>query len=99
MPPSRVTIVEGFFEDTLRPERRGSIPLEQVAIAWVDCDLYASTVPVLDYLADRLPDGAVIVFDDWYHFKARPDRGQQLACSEWLVARPDLRLRQFHRAG
>lgn len=40
-----VTVVEGFFAGTLtRPER---IPLEAVAIAWVDCDLYASTVPAL----------------------------------------------------
>ena len=58
IPAAEVHIVEGFFDDTLaRPEL---IPVEQIAVAWVDCDLYASTVPVLDYLTPRLAQGAVL---------------------------------------
>jgi len=54
VPGSRVTIVEGFFEDTLKAEHRGRVPLERVAIAWIDCDLYASNGP-RSRLSERSP--------------------------------------------
>lgn len=99
VPPSRVTIVPGFFDATLRSDLARAAGPAQVAIAWIDCDYYESTVPVLEYLTDRLPDGAVLVFDDWYNFKGRPDRGEQKACAEWLAANPDFRLTQFFAHG
>jgi hypothetical protein len=99
VPPDRAHIVAGFFADTLaEPER---IPLEQVALAWVDCDLYSSTVPVLDYLAPRLAQGAVLLFDDWFCFKGDPAKGEARACGEWLERNPDISLvpwRQHHWA-
>ncbi len=90
IPPERVTIVEGFFAETLgHPER---IPLDEVAVAFVDCDLYASTVPVLDYLTPKLAQGAVLIFDDWYCFQGAPDRGERRACGEWLERNPQISL-------
>ena len=100
--PRRVTIVEGMYEDTLSRTNRRSVSIDRAAIAWIDCDLYASTVPVLDFLTDVLVDGAVLIFDDWYCFNGRPDRGEQRACSEWLAANPELRLvpsQNFHWGG
>jgi O-methyltransferase len=100
MPSSATTIIEGRFEDTLlAPERIG---LDHVAVAWIDCDLYASTVPVLDYLTERLSPGSVLIFDDWFTFRASPGHGEMRACTEWLERNPELMLapwRQFHFAG
>ena len=100
VPPSAVTVVQGRFEETLRhPEE---IPLRRVAVAWIDCDLYASTVPVLDYLTPRLAPGSILIFDDWFTFRASPERGEMLACSEWLNRNPSISLaswRPFHFAG
>lgn len=81
---NRVKITEGFFDHSLASENSDKIGLENIAVAWIDCDLYESTKPVLDYLTDRLADGAVIIFDDWFCFKGKPNKGEQLACSEWL---------------
>lgn len=90
MPPDQVHIVEGFFDESLaRPEQS---ELESIAIAWVDCDLYASTVPVLDYLTPRLAQGAILIFDDWFCFKAASDMGEAKACHEWLARNPDITL-------
>ncbi len=100
IPPDRVHIVEGYFDDSLAEPQR--IPLQKVAIAYVDCDLYASTVPVLDYLSTRLVHGAVVMFDDWFCFKGSPDLGEAKACREWLERNPDLSLVptwQFNWAG
>lgn len=100
VPLDQVHIVEGFFDATLAgPER---VPLESVAIAWVDCDLYASTVPVLDFLTPRLAHGALLLFDDWFCFKGASDRGEAKACGEWLERNPDISLvpwRQWDWAG
>jgi O-methyltransferase len=100
VPARDVTIVEGFFDQTLSaPE---GIGLDRVAVAWIDCDLYESTVPVLDYLTDRLVPGAVLAFDDWYCFRGARDRGESRACAEWLERNPDISLvrwREFHWAG
>jgi hypothetical protein len=99
---SRVTITEGFFDETLTEARREEIGLRQVAIAVVDCDLYSSTVPVLRFLSDVLVDGAILIFDDWYCFKSSPQHGEQRACREWLLEQPGLRLaeyRSFHWSG
>lgn len=100
MPADKVHIVEGFFDATLaHPE---GIPLERVAVAWIDCDLYASTVPVLDYLTPRLAQGAVMLFDDWFCFRGARDKGEAKACGEWLERNPDISLVpwwQFNWAG
>jgi hypothetical protein len=92
VPPSRVSVVEGLFEQTLDPDARTTVGVRQAAVAVIDCDLYASTVLVLDFLTDLLVDGSVLIFDDWYTFKGRPDRGEQRATAEWLRRNPRLRL-------
>ena len=45
-----------------------SINAKNIAYARVDCDLYEPTVEVLQYLTDRLVDGAILFFDDWTYF-------------------------------
>jgi O-methyltransferase len=99
VPGSDIEVVEGFFDATLKPEVAEP---RQVAIAWVDCDLYLSTVPVLDFLTDRLAQGAILLFDDWFCFKGDADAGEQKACGEWLARNPGITLvpwRQFNWAG
>ncbi len=98
----RLRAVEGFYDQTLRSPKSGALELERVAIAWIDCDLYESTVPVLEFLTDRLVNGAILIFDDWYCFDGGPDKGEQLACAEWLQANPHLRLveyQNYHAGG
>ena len=100
--PGRVTVVEGFYDESLRDLKPRDIGLEAASIVWIDCDLYSSTVPVLDFVTDLVRDGTVVLFDDWYCFRARPDRGEQQACREWLERNPSIRLvpyRTFHWAG
>ena len=99
---SRVTIVEGFFDSTLVRTNQPAIGLDAAAIVWIDCDLYGSTVPALNYVTELLVDGSVLVFDDWFCYHGRPDRGEQRACAEWLEQNPQLSLvpyRDFHWAG
>jgi O-methyltransferase len=99
---ARLRIVEGYYDKTLREPNVGSIELEKVAVAWIDCDLYESTVPVLEFLTDRLANGAILIFDDWFCFNGSSEKGEQLACAEWLAANPDIQLveyQNYHAGG
>lgn len=92
---NRVVTVKGWFADTLRPEKVRDHGIERAAFAWIDCDLYESTVPVLDFLTPRLAVGSVVAFDDWRCYRNQPDCGEQRACGEWLAANPRIRLNQL----
>ena len=92
---SRITTVPGWFDKSLVKGEPRIAGLGKVAAAWIDCDLYESTVPVLDFLTDRLSVGSVLLFDDWRCFRNLPDRGEQRACREWLARNPQIALCDF----
>ena len=92
---ARVSMIKGWFDETLKPGHPESSPIEKVAAAWIDCDLYESTIPVLDFLSGRLSVGSVLLFDDWRCYRNLADFGQQRACREWLERNPNIRLNEF----
>jgi hypothetical protein len=53
VPRSAFTPVEGYFDQTLPPLGADGPPVD-IALAYVDCNLYASTVTVLEFLEPRL---------------------------------------------
>jgi hypothetical protein len=76
----RYTTVPGFYDRSLRDTTR-SFP-DAVALAYVDCDLYSSTVEVLAFLEPRLRIGAIIAFDDYFCWTADGPSGEQRAAEE-----------------
>lgn len=95
----RIDFVEGWFDKTLTPETAAKLRLEKVAAAWIDCDFYESTVPVLDFLTPRLSVGSILLFDDWRVFRNLPEFGQQRATREWIERNPGLALRELFSFG
>jgi len=93
----RLDIYPGYYEESLsklNDERSFSFVL-------VDCDLYASTVPVLKYLEGKLVQGAIVAFDDWFCYDS-PNKGVRQAVSEWLIDYKTIELieyENFHWAG
>jgi hypothetical protein len=87
---SAITLVEGFFNDSLTPLLKAQHPFKPVGVAVIDCDLYASKVAVLRWLNDLLQSGSVLMIDDWRAFGDDPNKGQQLAFREWLSSRSDV---------
>ena len=96
---SRVVTVPGFYDRTLNAETKRKHGLRKAALVMIDCDLYESTVPVLDFLTDVVAQGSVLIFHDWFRFKGRPDCGEQRACHEWLARNPHLELIEHWREG
>jgi len=56
----------------------------QVALMHIDCDLYESTREALARAAPAFQDGVMLMFDDWFHYRGHPQKGQSRALSEFL---------------
>lgn len=80
LPDERILIFEGWFEDTVPMVASET----RYAVVHIDCDLYTSTMDVLDGLLGRnlLQPGALIYFDDWDCNAARPDLGERQAWAD-----------------
>ena len=85
--PGNVSLVKGFFEDSLRPWMDKNPG--KVSFIHVDPDLYSAAKYVLSNLYDRMTDPVIIVFDelcDWLDSGAYPNwqEGEWRALREFL---------------
>ncbi len=56
----------------------------------------------MEWVLDSTPllnDGTIIIFNDWWCYKGRTDKGEQKACNEWLNEHPNISLREFIKWG
>jgi len=60
-------LVVGWFDQTL-PGFVGKIGTAPIALLHIDCDLYSSTVTVLNHLKNNIVPGTVIVFDEYINY-------------------------------
>lgn len=97
MPRDRLITVKGFYDQTLTPDLTRRLGGKKAAAIYIDCDLYSSTVPILNFIKDFLQIGTIIVFDDWNCFYGDPLRGERRAWQEFLYRNPDLRFTEFVR--
>jgi hypothetical protein len=58
--------------------------MTKFAMVHLDCDLYSSTIEVLEHLFRQrlIADGCVICFDDWNCNRSSPRYGQRRAWNE-----------------
>ncbi len=95
IPPDRLRTIKGWFAESLTPELARELLPTRAAVLYVDCDLYASTVPVLRFAGRSSMLADVLVFDDWFCFHGDPDRGQRRAFREFRLRHPEIRFEEF----
>jgi O-methyltransferase len=79
----RIKLVKGWFNESLTPATKTQLELKAASIVYIDSDYYESAVPALEFVTDLLVDGSILIFDDWFLFRGRSDRGEQRAFYEW----------------
>jgi hypothetical protein len=82
--PVNSVICKGMFEQTLMEflkNERGP-----AAFLHIDSDLYSSASTVLQTLKDRIVDGTIIVFDEYYGYPGWQTTGEAKALDEFLKA-------------
>ena len=84
VPTEVMVAVPGFYEQTCTRETAERIGLAKVSVVMIDCDILSSTLTALRFISPYLEDGAVVIFDDWNHYRSHPQLGERGALSEWL---------------
>jgi O-methyltransferase len=97
--PSEYTLIPGFYNESLKTNPPNKFGLKKAALVYIDCDLYESTVPVLNYIVPLLQTGTVVAFDDFYCFNGDPDRGEQRALKEFLQTNPKIKMNDYLNIG
>jgi len=95
---SRVTITKGWFNESLNKDTAKNLNLSKIAVAYIDCDIYESSVDVLNFITPYLQTGSVLVFDDWFRNKGISTTGVQGAVLEWLNHNTNIKLQHFYNA-
>ena len=81
IPREAYTTVEGFYEQTLGAMGADKGPVN-IALAYIDCDMYSSTKTVLEFLAPRLKHGMILAFDDYFCWSSEHISGERRAVLE-----------------
>ncbi len=95
IPRERLMTISGFYDSSLTPELQKKLLPTKAAVIYIDCDLYKSTIPVLDFIKDFLQKGTIIVFDDWNCFCGDPSKGERRAFREFKEKNPHLIFEDF----
>lgn len=87
LPPVRgnVRLAKGFF-DTMLPPFVAQHQGETIALLHIDCDLYSSTVTILDNLGSMLVSGSIVLFDELINYHGW-EEGEYKAFMEFAAAR------------
>lgn len=97
IPRNGYETVEGFYEVSLADSPTRA-PVD-IALAFVDCDLYSSIVTVLRFLQPRLKHGMILALDDYYCYSSTQVSGARRASVEVFAANPDWRLVPYVQFG
>ncbi len=96
---NRTFLTKGYFDESLASATVLNHNIKEIAIALVDCDLYSSTVDVLNFLESRLRSGSLVIMDDWKSYGEAKNVGQPRAFSELMERRPDFRFEHIFDYG
>jgi hypothetical protein len=92
VPENSVTLIKGWFSDTLTSATRERLGMRRASIMMVDCDLYSATREALRFAEPLIGPAAVIYFDDWNAAGIGDmGAGERRAFEEFLAENPDLR--------
>lgn len=101
IPRDAYTAVDGYFEDSLPPFGDDGDPTD-LALVYVDCNMYSSTVTSFEFLAPRLKHGMIVAFDDYHLWSPTQVSGERSALHEFEQAHPEWRFQRYkdvHYAG
>jgi O-methyltransferase len=84
IPAGAYELVPGFYDETLTAMTPDDEPTN-IALAYVDCDLYSSTKTVLRFLRPRMKHGMVVAFDDYFCWSSTQMSGERKAMLEFIA--------------
>ena len=83
IPRSDYEVVPGYYDESLAAFAEDQAP-NDIALAYIDCDLYSSTMAVLEFLSPRMKHGMVMAFDDYFCWSGTNIAGERRAMLEFI---------------
>jgi len=99
IPRSSYEVVPGYYDTTLSGRDSSITVPSNICMAYIDCDLYSSTMTVLKFLLPRLKHGMIIAFDDYYCWSSTQLSGERRSCSEVFDNNEEWRLLPYVQFG
>lgn len=98
---NKTFLIEGFFNESLTEDLKKKYNMKKISVALIDCDLYSSTVEVLDFIKDIIMDGTILIFDEYDSIVFRHDmsRGERKAFEEFLEKNKNISAEMFLSIG
>jgi hypothetical protein len=89
---TRITLVPGWFDDSLTPALREERDLRRAAVIMLDCVLYSSTYAALCFCEPIMRKETIVVLDDWdAGSELGPNAaGERRAFEDFIAAHPTL---------
>lgn len=85
MSADELTLVPGFFNESLPKFSKETLAQQgNPLVIYIDCDLYSSTVDVLQFIDSFVTTGTWVLFDDYWCYRGSPQAGEQKAIREWM---------------
>lgn len=95
----RVRAMPGRFEDTLDGRTATDDGIEQISVLHVDTDVYWPALLALRYATPALPQGALLLFDDYDQLAASNTVGERKALATWLAENPRFHVEPYRAYG
>ena len=92
---ARVIAVPGFFEESLRGKRPEDFGIKKATVVHIDTDVSEPALTALEFISPALPQGALLLFDDYDQLAASNDKGERRAVREWLKAHPEFEIEPY----
>jgi O-methyltransferase len=99
IPTSVYEVIPGYYDTTLAPGAPNKNMPSKISLAYIDCDLYSSTMSVLRFLLPYLKNGMILAFDDYFCYAKDGIPGEKRACNETFDANPKWRLVPYIQYG
>ena len=96
---AEVTIVPGFFEETLTKKSARDYGITLARVVFIDCDLFDPALLALEFVQPLLQKGTVLIMDDYYSYRGDPKLGVQGAFAEFSRRHPEYVWRRVYDYG
>lgn len=85
VPEDKLSLIKGFFNQTLANFDDALLKNKgKLLCAYIDCDIYSSTLDVLKFLGDKITTGTWLLLDDYWCYRGSPKYGERRAFEEWI---------------
>lgn len=96
---AEITIIPGFFEDTLTKKSACDYGINLARVIFIDCDLLGPALLALEFAQPLLQKGTVLLMDDFYSYRGDPELGVQGAFAEFNRRHPQYVWRRVYDYG